>query len=114
MMKLKMMKLTTLLTIFFITVIGNVYSSPKIDEHNNYVMMNDMSGDQCANIFYPDTRYYMKYNVSDKYINGVLCYANWYWNRPGGLWSVYKLNTNNCSFYYVDVYTYYYFLWQPY
>ena len=94
------------------SVIGSNAHSSTIKNDIKYDISTE--GDQCYNTFYPDVRYDRTYSVGDKYINGVLCYAKWYWRSPGGLYSAQTLNGNNCTFYYVNVYTFYYYLWTPY
>lgn len=68
---------------------------------------------QCTNVFYPNTRYAMPYSVSNKYVNGVLCYANWYTVNVSMPTSVYALNNYTCQFDRITSFTYSYFLWTP-
>ena len=62
-------------------------------------------------IFYPNTRYAAMYNVSNRYVNGVYCYAKWYTVYQAG----YALALNNYTGMFDNVYTSisYYFVWTP-
>ena len=62
-------------------------------------------------MFYPNERYAYVYNIEDKYVNGVLCRANWTSVTYGSQALI--ANYFLCEFVVVNVYEYHYFEWVP-
>ena len=79
----------------------------------SFTKASELTTNQCFNTFYPGTRYFKIYIVSDKIVNGRLCYAKWqvYCN---GFVSVLAINSFTCKLDTITAGSYCEFYWQQY
>lgn len=73
---------------------------------------NPTNTEVCYNDFYPNTRYYTDYNVSDKLSGGIYYYAEWTWYDS--YTTAYALNRHTCNMDVISVHSYCKFRWVAY